>query len=81
MPQTAEQVARRVLAEASRLAIEHPDRALQILKVMVQAVKGLLSKKPPPISEAEVKKKLAELRAAIQSNDARADAALWERSK
>lgn len=82
MSQTAEQVARRVLAETSRLAIEHPESAFDILKAMVRAVKDLLSKKPSaPISEADVKKQLAELQASIQGNDARADAALRERSK
>lgn len=81
MSQSVEQVARRVLAEASRLAIEHPDRALEILKALTRAVKDLLSKKPAAVlAEADVKKRLAELRTVIQDNDARADAELRERN-
>ena len=82
MAQNAEQVARRVLAEASHLAIEHPEKALAILKAVVQAVKDLVAKKPPAaLSEADVKARLTELRQAVQDNDARADAALQRRGQ
>lgn len=76
MSQTVEQTARSLLAETSRLAIEHPEKAIEIIRAVVQAAKSLIAGGATKITAAEAEKKLQALRAAVQDNDARADAAL-----
>jgi len=73
------QVVQRVLAEATQIALDHPERALEVLKRLVAVATALFHGGNAHLTEAEVEAKLLELRQAVQSNDERAEAALQEK--
>lgn len=77
-PRLLEQIAKKALAEIVKLAKEHPDKALAILRGIAKFVASFDGAAKGPSREV-LEKALQDLKTSIEANDQRADEALRRR--